>query len=145
MKHSIVRWNPATREHFFANCGRTPDAVSIADAQERLEQYNCDVPSIDVTIPAPGTETTRLILKKVSRKMTYSWQESYQAAVLEADWTKIQERIQRAESEISRSKSDSEWHSLNDALSTLESLRRIAERQNGYQSKGKLIGAENEH
>ena len=30
----------------------------------------------------------------------YSWQESYQAAVLESDWTKMQERIQTAESEI---------------------------------------------
>jgi hypothetical protein len=31
---------------------------------------------------------------------SYSWQESYQAALLETDWTKMQERVQRAESEI---------------------------------------------
>jgi hypothetical protein len=31
---------------------------------------------------------------------SYSWQESYQAALLETDWTKMQERAQRAESEI---------------------------------------------
>ena len=31
---------------------------------------------------------------------SYSWQESYQAALLETDWTKMQERIQKAESEI---------------------------------------------
>jgi len=31
---------------------------------------------------------------------SYSWQESYQAALLETDWTKMQERIQTAESEI---------------------------------------------
>jgi len=31
---------------------------------------------------------------------SYSWQESYQAAVLETDWTKMQERVQTAESEI---------------------------------------------
>jgi hypothetical protein len=30
----------------------------------------------------------------------YNWQGSYHAAVLETDWTKMQERIQRAESEI---------------------------------------------
>lgn len=30
----------------------------------------------------------------------YSWQESYQSAVLETDWTKMEERIQTAEAEI---------------------------------------------
>ena len=30
----------------------------------------------------------------------YSWQESYQAALLETDWTRMQERVQIAESEI---------------------------------------------
>lgn len=33
-------------------------------------------------------------------KFTYSWQESYIAAVLETDWTKMHERIQAAESAI---------------------------------------------
>ena len=31
---------------------------------------------------------------------SYSWQESYQAALLETDWAKMQERVQTAESEI---------------------------------------------
>ncbi len=31
---------------------------------------------------------------------SYSWQESYQAALLETDWTTMQERVQTAESEI---------------------------------------------
>ena len=31
---------------------------------------------------------------------SYKWQASYQAAVLETDWTKVQERLQQAESEI---------------------------------------------
>jgi hypothetical protein len=31
---------------------------------------------------------------------SYSWQESYHAALLETDWTKMQERVQTAESEI---------------------------------------------
>jgi hypothetical protein len=31
---------------------------------------------------------------------SYSWQESYQAALLETDWTRMQERVQKAESEI---------------------------------------------
>jgi seryl-tRNA(Sec) selenium transferase len=30
----------------------------------------------------------------------YSWQESYHAALLEADWTKMVELVQKAESEI---------------------------------------------
>jgi hypothetical protein len=54
MKHAVVRWNPATREHFCTRCGRTSDAISIADAQERLEQYDCVVPSVDVKMPEPG-------------------------------------------------------------------------------------------
>ena len=32
--------------------------------------------------------------------ISYDWQGSYQAALLETDWTKMQERIQTAESEI---------------------------------------------
>jgi hypothetical protein len=63
-KHAVVRWNPATQEHFCVACGKTSDAISIADAQERLEQYDCNVPSIDVTMPEPGTETMRLKSKK---------------------------------------------------------------------------------
>ena len=31
---------------------------------------------------------------------SHSWRDSYRAALLETDWTKIQERIQTAESEI---------------------------------------------
>jgi hypothetical protein len=31
---------------------------------------------------------------------SHSWQDSYRAVLLETDWTKIQERIQTAESEI---------------------------------------------
>lgn len=32
--------------------------------------------------------------------MTHNWYESYRAAILETDWTKMQERLQTAESEI---------------------------------------------
>ena len=64
MKHAVVRWNAATREHFCTHCGRTSDAINIADAQERLEKYDCTVPSIDVAMPEPGTETVRLNRKK---------------------------------------------------------------------------------
>jgi hypothetical protein len=32
--------------------------------------------------------------------MTYPWHEAYRAAILETDWTKMQERLQTAESEI---------------------------------------------
>ncbi len=31
---------------------------------------------------------------------SYSWQESYQAALLETDWTKMQERVQTADTKI---------------------------------------------
>jgi hypothetical protein len=32
--------------------------------------------------------------------MTYPWHEAYRAAILETDWTKMQERLQAAEREI---------------------------------------------
>ncbi len=37
---------------------------------------------------------------KIKVPIRYDWQGSYQAALLETDWTKMQERIQTAESEI---------------------------------------------
>ena len=38
--------------------------------------------------------------REIKVPTSYGWQESYQAALLETDWTKMQERIQTAESEI---------------------------------------------
>ena len=38
--------------------------------------------------------------REIKVPTSYGWQESYQAALLETDWTKMQERVQRAESEI---------------------------------------------
>jgi len=38
--------------------------------------------------------------REIKVPTSYSWQESYQAALLETDWTKMQERAQTAESEI---------------------------------------------
>jgi len=38
--------------------------------------------------------------REIKVPTSYDWQESYQAALLETDWTKMQERVQTAESEI---------------------------------------------
>ncbi len=38
--------------------------------------------------------------REIKVPTSYSWQESYQAALLETDWTKMQERVQTADSEI---------------------------------------------
>ena len=74
---------------------------------------------------------------------SYSWQESYQAALLETDWTKVQERVQTADSEIHQRRlvlsqghggTDEERAALVNAMSGLRVLRtNIAswlERQN---------------
>jgi hypothetical protein len=62
----------------------------------------------------------------------YSWQDSYQAALLETDWTMMQERIQTAESEIHRRRlvlsqnhggTDEERAALVNAMSGLRVLR----------------------
>ena len=69
------------------------------------------------------------------------WRALCQAALIELDPAKLPEGISLARSAIldrledGHLKSESEPQSLQDALSTLDSLRRIAERQNGYQSK----------
>jgi hypothetical protein len=65
----------------------------------------------------------------------YSWWESYQAALLETDWTKMQERIQTAESEIDKRRlmlvqdhggTSEEREALVSALSGLRVLRMDA-------------------
>jgi hypothetical protein len=66
---------------------------------------------------------------------TYGWQEPYMAAVLETDWTKMQERVQVAESEIHERKrvlsqdhggTPEERQALADAMNGLTVLRRDA-------------------
>jgi len=60
MKHPQIRWNPGTREHFCMKCGRISDAITIADAQEQLEQYECTIPSAEAPSAEPGMKTRRL-------------------------------------------------------------------------------------
>jgi hypothetical protein len=68
------------------------------------------------------------------------WRQLCQAALLELDPAKLLERIAEARSVIldriedGHSQSNGEQSALRDALSTLDSLRRITERQNGHQS-----------
>jgi len=69
------------------------------------------------------------------------WRQLCQIALLETDSVKLLMRIAEAHCVIldriedCHSKSTGEQGALRDALSTLDSLRRITERQNGYQSK----------
>ncbi len=70
------------------------------------------------------------------------WRQLCQAALFETNPVKLLERIAHARGVILERIEDgykkpptSEQIALLDALSTLDSLRRITERQNGYQSK----------
>ena len=73
----------------------------------------------------------------------FSWHESYRAALLETDWTRILQRIQEAESTILERKrvlsfdhggTPEERHALAAALSGLIALRRdVGEWQDGQQ------------
>ena len=47
-------------ENTSAKCGRTSDAIKIADAQEKLEQYECEMPCAEAPITEPGMKTQRL-------------------------------------------------------------------------------------
>ena len=63
MKYLAIRWNPGTHEYFCPTCGRTSEGTTIQDAREKLEQYDCEIPSVDTASPAPGTKTVRLMRK----------------------------------------------------------------------------------
>ncbi len=63
MKHLNIGWNPATKEWFCAKCGRTSDHSNVHDAHKELDQYECQVPSVERSGAVPGTETVRLIRK----------------------------------------------------------------------------------
>ena len=86
---------------------------------------------------------------------SYSWQESYQAALLETDWTKIQQRVQTAESEIHKRRlelsqdhggTQEEREALVNAMNGLRVLRTDAacmvaaarSRRSGYTPRCKL-------
>jgi C4-type Zn-finger protein len=62
MKHLVIRWNSATQEYFCQKCGRTSKEVAIQDAREKLERYECEIPSVDTASPARA-ETVGLIKK----------------------------------------------------------------------------------
>jgi len=64
---------------------------------------------------------------------TYKWQEVYRAALLETDWSKIEEKIQLAENEIrvrlhefsmNHGGTSKENQAIEDALHGLDSLRK---------------------
>jgi hypothetical protein len=66
---------------------------------------------------------------------TYCWFEAYQAALFETNWTKMQERVQAAASEIHERRrvlsedhgaTPEERHALTDAMNGLMVLRREA-------------------
>ena len=63
MKHVDLRWNPSTREWFCTSCGRTTNIEDQDKARAGLDQYECTVPSVEVSRSIPGTETKRLIRK----------------------------------------------------------------------------------
>jgi hypothetical protein len=45
MKHADLRWNPATQEWYCPRCGRTSDHLQERDAEIKLEQFECKLPS----------------------------------------------------------------------------------------------------
>ena len=74
MKHLSVRWNPATSEWYCTSCGRTSDHTSVQEAHVELDQYDCQLTSVEASSVPPGTATTRLIRKPY--KMTLKTERS---------------------------------------------------------------------
>jgi hypothetical protein len=81
--HLHLTWNPGTKEWFCTRCGRTSDHQSIDDARMELDQYDCHVPSANISGTAPGTETVRLIRKPY--KMTLGSERSGSRFVAKTD------------------------------------------------------------
>jgi hypothetical protein len=63
MEHSKVRWNFNTRQWFCTTCGRTSDHVAEQDARVELDQFDCQLPYVEVAEVLPGEETVRLLKK----------------------------------------------------------------------------------
>jgi hypothetical protein len=47
-KHEKISWNPATQEWFCAKCGRTSDHTSENDAYFEIEQFECQIPWVEM-------------------------------------------------------------------------------------------------
>ena len=110
-------------------------------------------PFPNVSAPCNRLQTKELTLtlhsfyktKKMTNKQTQflpEWRQLCQAALFETDPLKLVERIAHARNAVLDRIEDGytkplndEQHDLRDALTTLDSLRRITERQNGNQSK----------
>jgi uncharacterized protein YecA (UPF0149 family) len=87
-------------------------------------------------------EYARLVIRKATTRRfimteTYKWHEVYKAAVLETDWTKMEERIQAAEAALHERKNEfalnhggtpEENQAIEDALRGLGILRDDAAR-----------------
>jgi hypothetical protein len=82
----------------------------------------------------------------------YGWQKSYQAAVLESDWTKLEERVEAAESEIHKRRlilaqdhggTEQERKALVNALQSLRILRKDAALGSEKQKLGGVAQSEN--
>lgn len=54
MKHEKMSWNPATQEWFCTHCGRTSDQASETDASSELEQYDCQIPWVELPQQSSG-------------------------------------------------------------------------------------------
>ena len=79
---------------------------------------------------------------------TYQWHELYKAALLETDWSKMEERIQAAESAIQNRKREFAlkfwWHpggkpALADAINGLSVLRSEVASWSIHKSQGKEV------
>jgi hypothetical protein len=58
MKHPVIRWNPIIGEWFCTKCGRTSDHITVADAHAALDQYDCEIPAVEMPEPLVGDESS---------------------------------------------------------------------------------------
>ena len=45
--HADIRWHPELQEWFCAICGRTSDHTKLDDAQNEMNNFECELPSVE--------------------------------------------------------------------------------------------------
>jgi hypothetical protein len=61
MKHAKIVWNFNIRQWFCTSCGRTSDRAAEPEARVELDQFDCQLPYVEILSAIPGEETVRLI------------------------------------------------------------------------------------
>jgi hypothetical protein len=74
MKHAKMLWNFNIRQRFCTTCGRTSDHVVELDARIEMDQFDCQLPYVEVPVARPGEETVQVAFRYTNGQLgQYAW------------------------------------------------------------------------